>query len=176
MSQEPATPAAVEQSRLKHIRQTYLATKRFNLELQAEKLENDRVLSQLRQFVASTNPTYSGNATPFSHLAGAKATKDAAAFTASQFGLIRNLVADVKPKYEALQAAQTKEPEITAPTAERQKYIEKMARKHIEVNQGLRLTPRGEVVGGDFEDGIKKEPEEVQRLEEVAGKVGKGAW
>ena len=133
MSQELATPtplpssAASKQTRIKQIRQTYLATKAFSLELQTEKIANDRVLSQLRQFVASTGPAYSGEPTPFSHLAGAKATNDALAFTANQFGLIRKSVAEVKPKYDALLATQSTEPVITTPDAERQQYIEKMA-------------------------------------------------
>lgn len=172
-------PAAQDQQHLKELRQTYLATKAFNLELQAEKASNDRILIQLRQLLASTDPaTYSGEPTPFSHLANAKATRDAAAFTASQFGLIQNLVSDVKPKYDALLEAKDKAAAAvpTGPDAERQQYIEKMARRHLEINRNLRLNAHGEVVGGDFEDGVKKESEEVQKLEEIAGSIGKGTW
>lgn len=57
----------------------------------------------------------------------------------------------------------------------RKQYIESMARKHME-SRGLRLTARGDVVGGDFEtEGPSRSSDEVQRLEDVVGRLSKNS-
>ncbi|KAF8246471.1 hypothetical protein K440DRAFT_631945 [Wilcoxina mikolae CBS 423.85] len=175
----PAEPAAEDQMRLRQLRQKFFATYAFNIELQDEKAANERVLSQLRNLVASTSPSYDGQPTPFSLISSASDTKDAAAFASFQLGQIRDHLAELKPKYDALLAekekAASEEGEISGPDAERKQYIEKMTRRHLELTRKLRLNARGDVVGGDFDSGeLKKGSEEVQKLEEIAGKLSKG--
>jgi kinetochore protein Mis12/MTW1 len=85
----------------------------------------------------------------------------------------------VKPKYAALLAEKEKAAseggKINGPDAERKQYIEKMTRRHQELTRKLRLNARGDVVGGNFDSGeLKKGSEEVQKLEEIAGKLSKG--
>ncbi|KAI5856901.1 Mis12 domain-containing protein [Tricharina praecox] len=170
-----AHPVPRERLQLRQLRQSNLASYAFNLKLHAEKAENERLIAQLRTLVASTNPSYTGEPTPFSLIAGAQGTKDAATFVASQFSGIKSLVADVTPKWDEMQRGLQKEPDVAlGPEAERRKYIEVMTRKHLEVIPGLRLNAQGEVVGGDYNYNDRKDSEEVQRLEEIAGKVTKG--
>jgi len=170
-----AHPIPRERLQLRQLRQSSLASYAFNLKLQAEKAENERLIAQLRTLVASTNPSYTGEPTPFSLIAGAQGTKDAATFVASQFGGIKSLVADVTPKWEEVQQGMQSEPEVVlGPEAERRKYIEVMTRKHLEVVPGLRLNAQGEVVGGNYNHVDRKDSEEVQRLEEIAGKLANG--
>jgi kinetochore protein Mis12/MTW1 len=175
----PEEPAASDQMRLRQLRQKFFATYAFNLELQAEKAANERILSQLRNLVASTSPSYDGQPTPFSLISSANNTKDAAAFATYQLGQIRDHLAEVKPKYAALLAEKEKAAseggKINGPDAERKQYIEKMTRRHQELTRKLRLNARGDVVGGNFDSGeLKKGSEEVQKLEEIAGKLSKG--
>lgn len=172
-----SAPAPRERQRLQQLRQAYLAAVAFNLQLRAEKAENERLIAQLQELVASTNPGYGGPPTPFSPLAGANDTRDAAAFVASQLGGIKALVADVKPKYAALledvRGTGGAAADLAGPEAERLEYIEKMTRRHMEVVRKLRLNPRGDVVNGDFEGGVRKDSEEVQRVDEIAGKMAR---
>jgi len=168
-------PVPRERLQLRQLRQSNLASYAFNLKLQAEKAENERLIAQLCTLVASTIPSYTGEPTPFSLIVGAQGTKDAATFVASQFSGIKTLVADVTPKWEEVQQGTQHEPEvILGPEAERRKYLEVMTRKHLELIPGLRLNSRGEVVDGGYHHSDRKDSEEAQRLEEIAGKVTKG--
>lgn len=50
-----------------------------------------------------------------------------------------------------------------SPNEKRNKYIEKMTRRHMQKQRRLKLTNRGEVVGGEYWDG-------------VAAGIGSGTW
>ncbi|KAG0134727.1 hypothetical protein HOY82DRAFT_553700 [Tuber indicum] len=122
-----------------------------------------------------------------------KELKDTASFAVSQIGLIRSLIAQLKPKYAELQRRRQKEQEETSgdrmdvdeeteekggegtPEEERKRYIERMTRRHMESSRGLRLNAKGEVVGGDFEENVaRKGLGEVEELEGLVEGLGEG--
>jgi kinetochore protein Mis12/MTW1 len=188
----PALPPAHEaQSRLRTLRQTLLASHALNQTLQSEVSSNERTLTQLRALASSDNKS------PFSFInstsMSTKELKDTASFAISQIGLIRSLIAQLKPKYAELQRRRQKEQEETSgdrmdvdeetekkggegtPEEERKKYIERMTRRHMESSRGLRLNAKGEVVGGDFEENVaRKGLGEVEELEGLVEGLGEG--
>jgi kinetochore protein Mis12/MTW1 len=164
--------------RLRELRQKFLASLQFNLQLRAEKARNAALIAQLETLVSSLSPSHSGPATVYSHLSGASDIKDTALFVGHQKETVSAGVASLKPKYESLvqQLEKTdEEAKFTRPEAERQLYIEAMAKRHLELQRNLRLNAHGEVVGGDFEGAIGNDMEEVERLEKLAGEMQKGA-
>jgi kinetochore protein Mis12/MTW1 len=147
--------------RLRSLRQTLMASYQLNRTLKQQATANDKMLEQLRRYVTEANGSSTANPhTAFSLLSDAKGTKDAAGYAASQISMIRELVKQVKPKYEALLTHVCNERDGAATTlstdSERKQYIEKMTRRHMESSRGLRLSARGEVIGGDFEVDKKK--------------------
>ncbi|CUS07984.1 unnamed protein product [Tuber aestivum] len=178
----PALPPAHEaQSRLRTLRQTLLASHALNQTLQSEVSSNERTLAQLRALASSSD-----NKNPFSFInlssMSTKELKDTASFAVSQIGLIRSLIAQLKPKYAELQRRKEQQEasgdkmdvdeevegreEKGTPEEERKKYIEKMTRRHMESSRGLRLNAKGEVVGGGSEENVaRKGLGEVEELE-----------
>ena len=176
---EVTLPAAEMHERLRTLRQKLMASYQLNQSLKQQAAANEKTLDQLRRYVAAANgEAPEGSNNPFSLLADTKNTKDAAGYAASQISMIRDLVRQVKPKYEALVAQIESQQDggkdgPLSTGSDRKQYIEKMTRKHMESTRGLRLNARGEVIGGDFEVPEKKSVEEIQHLEEIVGKLGK---
>jgi len=178
----PLLPAAEEQARLRQLRETLLGTLNFNLDLRAEREAYDRDLEQLRSVITSLNgpPSADDEILPFSIIRGAKDTKSDATFVASQLALVRNLIEEAKPRHKALltekhRAAASDGGEGTlGPDAQRKQYIETMTRKHMEITRNVKLNARG-ALAGDFEaEGVGKDSDQVQRLDEIAGRWAKG--
>jgi kinetochore protein Mis12/MTW1 len=176
----PTSPplAAGLRTRLRELRQRFLATLQFNLQLRAEKSRNAALIAQLETLVSSLSPSHSGPPTVYTHLSGASEIKDTAMFVGHQKETVSAGVASLKPQYESLvqqlEQAKTDEAKFTRPEAERQLYIEAMTKRHLELQRNLRLNARGEVVGGEFEGAVRKDTEEVERLEKLAGNMQKG--
>ena len=66
------------------------------------------------------------------------------------------------------------------PDEKRKRYIEKMTRRHMQTQRRLKLTRRGEVIGGEYWDGVaaategsgrerRRGLEEVRTLEAIYG-------
>lgn len=157
-----------------------MASYQLNQSLKQQAAANEKMIEQLRRYVAAADNTSApGHPEPaFSLLAGTKDMQDAAGYAASQISMIKDLVRQVQPRHETLLAHIRSETgdngdDGLSTDNERKQYIEKMTRKHMESTRGLRLNARGEIIGGDVDLGEKKSAEEVQRLEEVVGKLGK---
>ncbi|KAL7272860.1 hypothetical protein RUND412_004307 [Rhizina undulata] len=189
-------PAHEEHVRLRTLRQRLLASQALNIKLHAEAAKNERAIAQLRAMVSASEPSQ------FSFLvARAKETSEASAFAISQMTLIRSLVDQLKKKYSALLQQQRSEiltasapaagakdgdemdvdveegggeekTEKGTPEEERRRFIEKMARRHIEVSRDLRLDATGEILGDYEVDGVLKEDlGDVEALESFVEKV-----
>jgi kinetochore protein Mis12/MTW1 len=178
----PLLPAVDEQARLRQLRETLLGTLNFNLDLRAEKETYDRDLEQLRSVVAPFNgpPSADDEILPFSIIRGAKDTKSDATFVASQLALVRNLIEEVKPRHEALlvekrrAAASDGDEGTLGPDAQRKQYIETMTRKHMEITRNVKLNARGGLAGDSEAEGAKKDSDQVQRLDAIAGRWARG--
>ena len=177
---EVMLPAAEMHDRLRSLRQKLMASYQLNQSLKQQAAANEKMIEQLRMYVAAANNASAQGhpETAFSLLAGTKDMQDAAGYAASQISMIKDLVKQVQPRHETLLAhirseAGNNGDDGPSTDSERKQYIEKMTRKHMESTRGLRLNARGEIIGGDVDLGEKKSAEEIQRLEEVAGKLGK---
>lgn len=177
----PVTPATASRARLRHIRDTYIATYAFNRELEDESSSNELILDDLRTLTSTLisdlpDPSQPSPWAVFSNIHQISSLKDKAEFVISQLDLVRKLVDDLKPHHqELMRRLQNTDAESQSKEAEREAYIQKMTRGHVEIVRGLRLNEKGEVIGGDYEadDGISKDAEEVKMLEEIADKLGK---
>ncbi|TGZ85555.1 Mis12-domain-containing protein [Ascodesmis nigricans] len=175
-------PAQGATIRLRELRQRLLYSYHLNKSLRDAKEANEQKLQQLRKQVKAlqqASDVTTQSTTIYSVLAGSNSTRQTAHFVNSQVALLRDLVQELRPINRALDAIQNSGgdamvDDAALSTAEaRKQYIETMARKHVE-SRGLRLTARGDVIGGDFEaEGPGRSADQIQRLDDIVGKLSK---
>ncbi|KAF8437849.1 Mis12 protein-domain-containing protein [Terfezia claveryi] len=195
------------------LREKLIASHYLNQTLKTEVSSNAALISKLKSALANTSPTDTAPSASLSFLTTSTPTTlhplpTTAEFIALQISSIRSLLATLPPKLttssDSLTSPTSDDDEENTPLApdlsdldptnpsispneRRKRYIEKMIRRHMQKQRRIKLTRRGEVVGGEYWDGVaascggvgvagekRRGLEEVVALERLFGIEGGG--
>ncbi|KAF8419307.1 Mis12 protein-domain-containing protein [Tirmania nivea] len=191
------------------LREKLIASHYLHQTLKTEASSNAALISKLQAALANTTPANTAPSTSLSFLTTSTPTAlhplpTTAEFIALQISSIRSLLATLPPKLTTSSDSLTSptfdsDDEITplapdlgdldptnpsiSPNERRKRYIEKMTRRHMQKQRRIKLTRRGEVVGGEYWDGVvasggvgqkRRGLEEVTALEGLFGMEGAG--